>query len=197
MIKQLLIIVEFPQLYNILFELQNSFAFSIINFHNSNDFLSTKNFDENKKNSPIIIDKKKKYLLLDGGIKNENILVLESLPIKIEKLIDNINIQLIKQEYSFQSQIIIKKYILNLNKRIIITDDKELKLTEREIDIILFLKNCTKPQSVNSLQTKVWRYSFDLETHTVETHIYRLRKKIFDKFNDNHFITSTKDGYII
>ena len=64
MIKQLLIIVEFPQLYNILFELQNSFAFSIINFYNSIDFLSTKNFDENKKNSSIIIDKKKKYLLL-------------------------------------------------------------------------------------------------------------------------------------
>jgi hypothetical protein len=109
MIKQLVIIVEFPQLYNILFELQNSFAFSIINFSNSSDFLSTKNFDENEKNSSIIIDKKIKYLLLDSGIKNENILVLENLPIKIEKLIDNINIQLIKQEYNFQSQIIIKK----------------------------------------------------------------------------------------
>ena len=74
---------------------------------------------------------------------------------------------------------------------------KELKLTEREIDIILFLKNQIIPQSVNMMQNKVWGYSSDLETHTVETHIYRLRKKIKDKFNDKNFITSEEEGYKI
>ena len=75
--------------------------------------------------------------------------------------------------------------------------DKELKLTEREIDTVLFLKNENKPVNVNILQKKVWKYGEDLETHTVETHIYRLRKKIKDTFNDDTFIQSKKDGYII
>ena len=75
--------------------------------------------------------------------------------------------------------------------------DKELKLTEREIDTVLFLKNENKPVNVNILQKKVWKYGEDLETHTVETHIYRLRKKIKDTFNDDTFIESKKDGYII
>ena len=70
-------------------------------------------------------------------------------------------------------------------------------MTEREIDIILFLNEKKQPQSVNELQKKVWGYSFDLETHTVETHIYRLRKKIKDKFEDEKFIISHDKGYLI
>ena len=198
MIKQLVNIVEFPELYSILFELKNLFTFKLINFSNSNDFFNTKRFQENKEyNSVIIIDKKKKNLFYNKNIKSENILIFQNLPIKIEKLVDNINIRLIKQEYSFHSQIIIKQYALDLNKRVVAVDGKELKLTEREIDIILFLKNFKEPQSVKNLQTKVWQYSSDLETHTVETHIYRLKKKFFDKFNDKYFITSSKGGYII
>ena len=125
------------------------------------------------------------------------VLIFEEFPIKLEKLLDDINIHLIKQEYNSQSSINIKQYTLNLNKRIIINNNEELKLTEREIDIILFLKNCDKPQSINNLQIKVWKYSFNLETHAVETHIYRLRKKVFDKFKDNAFIVSSTDGYTI
>ena len=70
-------------------------------------------------------------------------------------------------------------------------------IEKKEIDIILFLNDYKKPQKVNVLQNKVWGYSLELETHTVETHIYRLRKKIFEKFRDNNFINSTKKGYII
>ena len=76
-------------------------------------------------------------------------------------------------------------------------DVSNLKLTEREIDILLLLNENKKPQNVNALQSKVWGYSSELETHTVETHIYRLRKKIKEKFIDDNFIKSHKDGYSI
>ena len=88
-------------------------------------------------------------------------------------------------------------YYLDLNSRNIAKKDKSLKLTEKEMDIILFLNDKKKPQKINILQSQVWEYSSDLETHTVETHIYRLRKKINNKFKDNKFIISTDEGYII
>ena len=112
-------------------------------------------------------------------------------------MIDKINTNLLKQKFSFQSSINIKDYILNLNSRVISKKENELKLTEREIEIILFLKDKKKPQNINILQKEVWRYVVDLETHTVETHIYRLRKKMCDRFNDNNFILSSKEGYSI
>ncbi|MDB9821045.1 helix-turn-helix domain-containing protein, partial [Candidatus Pelagibacter sp.] len=104
---------------------------------------------------------------------------------------------LIKQKYSFQSKLNIKNYILNLNSRIISSLNKELKLTEKEVDIIMFLNENKIPQSIKVLQNKVWGHLFKLETHTVETHIYRLRKKIKDQFNDDNFITSHDAGYLI
>ena len=70
-------------------------------------------------------------------------------------------------------------------------------MTEKEADIIIFLKNSKKPVSIDELQTHVWGHSSKLDTHTVETHIYRLRKKISKKFNNNKFIISTKEGYNI
>ena len=84
-----------------------------------------------------------------------------------------------------------------MNSRIISNLKNELKLTEREIDIITFLNDNNLPQSIKQLQNQVWGYSPDLETHTVETHIYRLRKKIKDKFNDEKFIKSLDSGYQI
>ena len=91
----------------------------------------------------------------------------------------------------------LKNYSLNLNSRIITKNSKNLKLTEREMDIILFLNNSEKPQKINVLQNQVWRYSAELETHTVETHIYRLRKKMNDNFKDDNFIISSDVGYFI
>ena len=112
-------------------------------------------------------------------------------------MIEKINIQLIKYKYSFQSEIKVKNYSLNLNSRIISKGDSVLKLTEREMDIIIFLNESNAPQKINSLQNQVWGYSSELETHTVETHVYRLRKKIYDSFKDEHFIISTDNGYLI
>jgi DNA-binding response OmpR family regulator len=119
------------------------------------------------------------------------------LPSELSKIIEKINIQLIKKKYNYQSKINIENYILNLNSRTIVKNNKQLKLTEKEIDIILFLNNNTNPQSVAKLQNEVWGYSSELETHTVETHIYRLRRKINNIFNDDKFIVSYDKGYLI
>ena len=112
-------------------------------------------------------------------------------------MVEKINIQLLKDKFNDQSFIKILDYTLDLNSRTISNEVGDLKLTEKEINIILFLKENKKPQKVNVLQNEVWGYLSDLETHTVETHIYRLRKKIFNKFKDNNFILSQNDGYLI
>ena len=75
--------------------------------------------------------------------------------------------------------------------------DNKLKLTEKEINTITYLSKSDKPVSIDELQKKVWSYQSDIETHTVETHIYRLRKKILNTFNDKDFIISEKNGYQI
>ena len=72
-----------------------------------------------------------------------------------------------------------------------------IKLTEKEINTITYLSKSNKPVSIEELQEKVWSYQSDMETHTVETHIYRLRKKILNTFKDNEFIISKKNGYQI
>ena len=198
MFKQSVSLVEFSKLYNILHEINDIFSFNIFNYQNSKEFL--KEIESNNVeciNSIIVVDKKQKLLLSNSKININNILVMDTWPLKIEKVLDEINTHLIKQKYNFHSKLDIKNYTLNFNSRIISNKINELKLTEREIDIILFLKNQSIPQSVSIMQNKVWGYSSDLETHTVETHIYRLRKKIKDKFNDENFITSKEKGYKI
>jgi hypothetical protein len=198
MSKQLVNIIEFSKLYNILFEIKDLFTFHINNYKNHSDFF--RDLDSNNielDNSIIVVDKQNNQLFLNNKINKNNILIIDELPIKIEKLIDKINSQLIKQNYNLQSKLEIKNYTLNLNSRVISNNQNELKLTEREIDIILFLTNKGTPQSVIKLQNEVWGYSNMLETHTVETHVYRLRKKIKDKFNDEKFIISHNDGYLI
>ena len=198
MFNQSVSIVEFPRLYNILKEIENLFKFKIINYKTSDDFINeikANNLDILK--STIIITTENNRLFSQNQIDKSAALVLDELPLKIEKLIDKINTHLIKQKYNFQAKINIKNYTLNFNSRVISDQKNQLKLTEREIDIILFLNDNKSPQSVDVLQKKVWGYSFDLETHTVETHIYRLRKKIKDEFNDEQFIISNNDGYII
>ena len=113
------------------------------------------------------------------------------------KLVELLNVNLIKQKYNYQSNIDIKNYVLDLNSRTITKDKESLKLTQKEIDIILFLNDYKTPQKVDILQNKVWGYSLELETHTVETHIYRLRKKIKSKFSDEDFILNDKSGYLL
>jgi len=198
MTKQFINIVEISPLHDILNEIKSIFSFKIHNFINTKDFLTKITSTNSEISNSIIVSKKNNHELLSSEKIDTNCLILvDDRPIKINQLLDKINIFLIKQKYNFQSQLIIKNYMLNLNSRTISTSKENLKLTEREIDVILFLMEKVLPQSVNSLQNEVWKYANTLETHTVETHIYRLRKKMKDKFNDNNFIVSSKEGYKI
>jgi len=198
MFSQSVSIVEFPKLYNILKEIESLFKFNINNYQTVSDFINLLgNNNQDISNSIIILEKKNNQLSSLNQINNNAILIFDNQPFKINQFIDIVNTQLIKQKYNFQSKISIKNYVLNFNSRMMSTSSKELKLTEREIDIILFLSQNKTPQSISVLQNKVWGYTFDLETHTVETHIYRLRKKIKDKFDDDKFIISHDEGYLV
>ena len=193
MSKSVVNIIDFPVLYNVLFEIKDFLNFEIANFENENVFLEKIEKNNLIKNYTIVT----KNFLSNKNINQKSVIHLDNKPITFISLIDKINTNLLKQKFSFQSSINIKDYILNLNSRVISKKENELKLTEREIEIILFLKDKKKPQNINILQKEVWSYVTDLETHTVETHIYRLRKKISDKFKDNNFILSLKEGYSI
>ena len=212
--KQTINIVGVHTLYNIFEEIKDNLSFNVTNFDKEDNFL--KLYRENKidiANSLILTKAENKDLFVKkNNINKQNIFLfynkdnnydinleynLLKYPIEIYSLIEKINIQLIKQKYNYQSKIKLNDYYLDLNSRNITKNDKSLKLTEREMDIILFLNDKKKPQKINILQSQVWEYSSDLETHTVETHIYRLRKKINNKFKDNKFIISTDEGYII
>ena len=198
MFNQSVSIVEFSSLYNILSEIESLFKFNIKYYKTLDEFINKIQSNKFKHlNTIVIVNKKNHELFSIKEIDKNIILVLDDLPLKIEKFIDIVNARLIKQKYNFQSKLNIKNYILNLNSRIISLKKDELKLTEREIDIILFLNENKTPQSIDILQKKVWGYSIGLETHTVETHVYRLRKKIFEMFNHDSFIKSTKTGYTI
>ena len=195
--SQKLHILNIPELDKIFIEIKDYFNFSVQYFSEKKDLI--KKIDEDKKFlvDSIILINQKDFYLLKSKTDEKQIHCITKFPIKISNLIDQLNARFIQQNYSAQSNININKYILDINSRILKKSDNELKLTEREIDTIIFLKNENKPVKVDVLQKKVWKYAEDLETHTVETHIYRLRKKIKDTFNDDTFIQSKKDGYII
>ena len=193
MVKPLVNIVNFKPLYNILFELNNHLNFKINNFSSEQDFIENIK-KENLLEASIIISAKK---INNDNIDQKSVILLEQLPINFVSLIDEISKRLLKKKYNYQSNIIINKYNLNLNSRTISREKVDLKLTEKEIEIILFLKDQKEPQNILKLQKEVWSYSDDIETHTVETHVYRLRKKLKDTFQDDDFLKSLKEGYKI
>lgn len=198
MIKQKIYIIDFNTMFNILDEIKNILPFQVINYINLDIFLKSPVLNQTKVNDFLIITKKQnKNKFLKETIDIKSCLFFEDLPLELIKIIEKINVQLIKKKYDYQSKMTISKYIINLNSRTITKDSKQLKLTEKEIDIILFLNENKKPQSIEKLQNEVWGYSPDLETHTVETHVYRLRKKIKNSFSDSEFILSCDDGYMI
>ena len=184
--KPNLIIFKFKGLYQILKELEEFLNYKVIEATNEKILeeirITSKNF---------FIVSQKEYESLDLE------LVLHKLPIKISKLLEKVNIQLIKSQFNQKSDLYIGKYKLDLNSRKLIKESINLKLTEKEANIILFLYNSKIPIAIDKLQFEVWGYKSELETHTVETHIYRLRKKILEKFNDDNFIKSKKNGYQI
>ena len=113
------------------------------------------------------------------------------------KFIEKLNIEFLKYQFNNQSEVNVGSYVIDLNSREIKSKNVKLKLTEKEINTITYLSKSNNPVSIEELQQKVWSYQSDIETHTVETHVYRLRKKILNTFNDNGFIVSKKNGYQI
>tara|TARA_Y100000591_G_scaffold293915_1_gene282173 strand:- start:1051 stop:1614 length:564 start_codon:yes stop_codon:yes gene_type:complete len=183
---QNLIIYKLNSLYDILEELSLDLNFEI-----------TYVDKENSLNDKIKIFKN--YLIISN--KNysnlNNQLILNNLPLNIFKLVERINIEFLKIQFNSQSKFQLKNYIIDLNSREMLFNNIKLKLTEKEINTITYLSKQNKPVGIEELQEKVWSYQSDMETHTVETHIYRLRKKISNSFNDNEFIVSKKNGYQI
>ena len=190
MIKQNIFIINYNRLYEILDEIKENLCFNIINYNSASDF--------NKKNElnfedSLIVTKSDQPNLN----QKKNLLIISEFPLPINKLIELINIRLLKLKFNSQTKIKIKNYELDLNSKFFSKNTLSLKLTEKEIEIILYLNAKKIKHRILDLQKNIWGYSSDLETHTVETHIYRLRKKISDKFNDQNFILSHNDGYFI
>ena len=181
-----LIIYDFKELFKILYEIKKELNYEIIEISAENPL----NISLNKKNDHLVIVKK-----LVKNLNNQ--ILITTLPIKLSKLIEKLNIEFLKRNFHSQSELKIQKYNLDINSRELIFKEKKIKLTEKESNIILYISNSIKPVSIQDLQLNVWGYHSDLETHTVETHVYRLRKKILTTFDDNDFIKSKKNGYQI
>tara|TARA_B100001057_G_C22798732_1_gene930698 strand:- start:109 stop:672 length:564 start_codon:yes stop_codon:yes gene_type:complete len=184
--SQKLIIYNFETLFNILSEIEDNLKFKIIKLDEKN---LKKISNDDKKNS-IFLTKKKVNIIDDQFI-------LDKFPIKITDLIEKLNIQFLKLNFKSQSNYIIGEYNIDLNSKNISKGHEYLKLTEKEVETIIYLNKSKKPISIKELQLKVWDHKSVLETHTVETHIHRLRKKIKDKFGDKNFVISSKNGYLI
>ena len=163
------------------------------------------------KNSSILVTSLKDYdlfinsklnipvLFLNFGSKKNYITSAEIIncPFQLNNFVERINVIFLKNKFLNNSNINILNYEINLNSKEILRDGQKLKLTEREINFILFLKNSNSPQNIKSILKSVWNYSPNLETHTVETHVHRLRKKFFSHFKDDNFIKINKKGYFI
>ena len=196
MLKNQLCVTNSKILHEILYEIKKELNFDLI-FHD--DLVKEKIINIDKENFKNVI-----FLVINNfkinskeQIESSRILNLEKLPIKTLKLIEKINIFFLRVNFKSQSNIFIKNYELNFNSRIISKNKKILKLTEKEILVILFLFNANNPKNINDLQKEVWKQKLTLETHTVETHIYRLRQKFLNVFNDKFFILSGRLGYSI
>ena len=174
-----------PKLFEILDEIKSYLGIEVYHVDKEN---YQKISDSHNKNYIFISDHPTKVI-------ENNLLVIES-PKKILKLIEQINLNYLKINFNNQSFIKIGKYNLDLNSRLLLNGDKVMDLTEKECNMLIFI-NENKKVSLKKLQENVWNYASNLETHTVETHVYRLRKKISKIFKDDNFIKYDKDGYYI
>ncbi len=184
--NQILIIYDFLIIHKILTEIKDNLNFNIT--YLKKEELQTLN--EKKDENYILLTQKK--------ISNiDNQFILDNLPIKLNNLIERLNVEFLKLNYKDQASYVIGKYHIDLNSRTISNKIEILKLTEKEIDTIVYLNKSKKPIKIKELQLNVWDHKSMLETHTVETHIHRLRKKIKEKFGDDKFILSSKKGYLV
>ena len=183
--KQSLLIYNFETLFQIINEIKDNLNFQIFSVNEQ----EINTVSQNKFGDFIILTRE--------NLNINNQILINNFPYKLNKLIEVINVNFLKNKYNQQSEIFIGEYKLDINSRKIKKNNLTLELTEKETQIITFLKNTQEPVKIHDLQKKVWEYNSSLETHTVETHIYRLRKKLKETFNDDNFIKSSKSGYLI
>ena len=182
-----IIIFRYKELFKILEEIKENFEFKLEFYEKEREL---EKLEKDNLSDYLVIAKKKL-----SNLKKQ--IVIDKSPININDFIQTLNINFLKSKFIEQSKIDLGRYNLDLNSRILNQNEKELELTEKESSILIFLKQSKDPVKIDQLQEKVWGYNSELETHTVETHVYRLRKKINDKFNDNEFIISDKKGYFL
>ncbi len=182
-----LIIYNYEVIYKILSELKKDLK---LNLELINLTSKTK-LDNYLKENPT------ELILVEKKINYSNLILIDNTPIKILKLIEKINIEILKKNFSTKSNVFIGKFSLDLNSREISYNKIKISLTEQEVKILTYLSNSTQAVKIEQLQKDIWRYASSLETHTVETHIHRLRKKILKNFKEDSLILSSKDGYLI
>ena len=181
-----LIFYEHKELYEIFNEIKNNFDYELFYIKNQSELTNT-------------VEKLNNYLIICKNIipNEKNQISFENFPLSITTILNKINVEILKNNYSEKSKIEINKYRIDLNSKEMSLTGKKLKLTEKEVRIIIYLSQSVDSVSISKLQKDIWGYNNDLETHTVETHVHRLRKKINNTFGDEKFIISTKNGYKI
>ena len=165
-------------------------GFDVLIIHENivSEYLKNK-FENSRFTKVLILEKTKKQdLSFDLIIK---------LPISLNEMNNLIMQSVTKKKFHYNSSIKFKDYILDLNERKLRKKNNYIEITEKEIDLINLLIKSKKPLSKNDILTSVWKYATDADTHTVETHIYRLRKKIKDSFGDGQFLVNNEKGYSI
>ena len=196
MVNQKLYIINLSNFYDIISELKEHIGFEILKFDNKEIFFDKYNSKSISTKNSILIVREKEYNSFVKYINEDQIIKFKP-PVSIFTFIENLNVRFIQKKYQDQSNVNVKDFFLDINSRELKKGKLSLKLTERETDMILFLNNSKKSVNVETLEKKIWHHSSELETHTVETHIYRLRKKIKAEFGNDELIKSDKDGYTI
>lgn len=196
MVNQKLYIINLSNFYDIISELKEHIGYEILKFDNKEIFFDKFKSESISKENSILVVHEKEYNFFVKSLNEDQIIKFKP-PVSIFTFIENLNVKFIQKKYQDQSNINVKDFFLDINSRELKKGKSSLKLTERETDMILFLNNSKKPVNVETLEKEIWHHSSELETHTVETHIYRLRKKIKAEFKNGELIKSNKDGYTI
>ncbi len=196
MVNQKLYIINLSNFYDIIKELKEHIHYELLKFDNKEIFFDKYNSESISTENSILVVPEKEYNFFVKNINEDQIIKFKP-PVNIFTFIENLNVKFIQKKYQDQSNVNVKDFFLDINSRELKKGKTSLKLTERETDMILFLNNSNKPVNIETLEKEIWQHSSELETHTVETHIYRLRKKIKAKFGNDDLIKSNKNGYTI
>ena len=196
MVNQKLYIINLSNFYDIISEFKEHIGYEILKFDNKEIFFDKYKSESISIENSILVVHEKDHTFFVKNINEEQIIKFKP-PVDIFSFIENLNVRFIQKKYQDQSNVNVKDFFLDTNSRELKKGKSSLKLTERETDMILFLNNSKKPVNIETLEKEIWQHSSELETHTVETHIYRLRKKIKAEFGNDELIKSNKDGYTI